>query len=567
MALVEPKKVAGGAFGQFLAEKRSELQKELQGKPVTEITKLASAKFKALSEEERAIYQEKYLTAKAKYEADLKAFEEAGGEKKQRKAKGKKDGKKTKDPDAPKRPGGGAYGCFLAKHRAAFQKETAGQPVTAVTKLASAKWSALSADEKKIYEDEYKAKKEAYDEAMKSYVPREGAEEPAVKKPRLEAKEAKVMDKEPKAKAAADGPKRARGRPRADGAAKAVKAKAPKGEEVELQATVLAKAEKVGMSEALRKLANREDIKASGKSQSAMLKALEENRGLVHPAKRALLGDGNREESAAMRGECHGELEIRWERLPTEMALATMTETCSCGTADADEDMHKEDCKARTRGEMLRLLGAVRKSNTLVRLADMEPMFQILGLNRLFCNKPPRETSALDPGFVIYRGVGGVNTPSGVFGDHSNMVPHAWKGVSVSLTSHDFLQQQEGFKPNTVPEGGTTIFPRLWVRITCSSWSHREKRPSKSTAGHSRHSGPLGSQIPDTSSWESVPTHLMGIAPVNEEPHSKQPPTLKTMQSQDDWEIGRTKTLRPSNAGCFPDLINNEKIEHKVPRR
>ena len=111
-----------------------------------------------------------------------------------------------------------------------------------------------------------------------------------MKKPRLEAKEAKVMDKEPKAKAAADGPKRARGRPRADGAAKAVKAKAPKGEEVELQATVLAKAEKVGMSEALRKLANREDIKASGKSQSAMLKALEENRGLVHPAKRALLG-------------------------------------------------------------------------------------------------------------------------------------------------------------------------------------------------------------------------------------------------------------------------------------
>lgn len=248
----------------------------------------------------------------------------------------------------------------------------------------------------------------------------------------------------------------------------------------------------------------------------------------------------------------------------TEMALATMTETCSCGTADADEDMHKEDCKARTRGEMLRLLGAVWKSNTLVRLADMEPMFQILGLNRLFCNKVPRETSALDPGFVIYRGVAGVNTPSGVFGDHSNMVPHAWKGVSVSLGSHDFLQQQEGFKPNTVPEGGTSVFPRLWVRITCSSWSHREKRPSKSTSGHSRHSGPLGAQIPDTSSWESVPTHLMGILPVNEEPCSKFPPTLKTMQSQDDWEIGRTKTLRPPNTGCFPDLINNEKIEHKV---
>ncbi|CAK9035935.1 unnamed protein product [Durusdinium trenchii] len=299
MALVEPKKVAGGAFGQFLAEKRSELQKELQGKPVTEITKLASAKFKALTEEERAVYQEKYVAAKAKYDADLKAFEEAGGERKQRKTKGsKKDGKKKKDPDAPKRPAGGAYGCFLAKNRAAFQKETAGQPITAVTKLASAKWSALSADDKKVFEDEYKAKKEAYDEAMKSYVPvpRED-EEPPAKKQRLSkeekeaAKQSKAAEKgAAKAKKADAAPKQARaGRPTQPKAG----AKGAKGvatDSVELQATVLAKAEKAGMTEALKKLANREDIKASGKSQSAMLKALEENRGLVHPAKRALLG-------------------------------------------------------------------------------------------------------------------------------------------------------------------------------------------------------------------------------------------------------------------------------------
>ena len=54
--------------------------------------------------------------------------------------KGKKDIKKKKDPQAPKKPAGGAYGCFLAKNRAAFMKECSGQPVTAVTKLASAKW-------------------------------------------------------------------------------------------------------------------------------------------------------------------------------------------------------------------------------------------------------------------------------------------------------------------------------------------------------------------------------------------------------------------------------------------
>ena len=96
-----------------------------------------------------------------------------------------------------------------------------------------------------------------------------------------------------------------------------------------------------------------------------------------------------------------------------------------------------------------------------------------------------------------------------------------------------FHSCQEGFKPNQVllpqtpsactiylqsllhhtrPERGTTVFPRLWVRITCSSWpgtpicvlvlvvamsllrSHREKRTSKSTSGHNRHTvaGPLG---------------------------------------------------------------------------
>ncbi|CAE7222324.1 ppiA [Symbiodinium microadriaticum] len=254
----------------------------------------------------------------------------------------------------------------------------------------------------------------------------------------------------------------------------------------------------------------------------------------------------------------------------TENAATTMgTDISSCGTDGTDDDSQlrsQSEMRARTRGDMLRLLRAVRKSNMLVRLADMEPMFQILGLNRLFCSKPPRETSALDPGFVAYRGVAGVNTPSGAFGEfhHSNVVPHAWKGISVSLASHDFLQQQEGFKPNQVPERGTTVFPRLWVRITCSSWSHREKRTSKSTSGHNRHTvaGPLGAEIPGPTNWESVPTHLMGISPVNEEQCSKFPPTLKTMQSQDDWDIGRTKTLRAPNN--MPELMNNEKIEHKV---
>ncbi|CAL1173865.1 unnamed protein product [Cladocopium goreaui] len=202
---MEPKKVAGGAYGQFLAEKRPELQAECKGQPITAVTKLASKKFKALSEKERAVYQEKYLAAKAKYDEDMKTFLANGGEKKARKSReDKADKKKKKDPDAPKKPAGGAYGCWLAKNRPSFQAQCKGQPVTAITKLASAKWKELSAKEKAVFEDEYKKKLEEYQEAKKSYVPPaadDDAEEPSPKR-RKAAKEDEAKA-EPKAKAKA----------------------------------------------------------------------------------------------------------------------------------------------------------------------------------------------------------------------------------------------------------------------------------------------------------------------------------------------------------------------------
>ena len=48
-------------------------------------------------------------------------------------------------------------------------KEVAGQPVTAVTKLASARWKALGEDEKKVYQDRYEAAK-ALAEGSTSYM-------------------------------------------------------------------------------------------------------------------------------------------------------------------------------------------------------------------------------------------------------------------------------------------------------------------------------------------------------------------------------------------------------------
>eukprot|EP00439_Symbiodinium_sp_Y106_P077144 s71_g16.t1 len=161
------------------------------------VAKLAGNRYKTLGEDVKAEYQKKFEDAKAKYEADMKAFLDAGGEKKGIKRKAEKASKPKKDPAAPKKPAGGAFGCFLAKNRAAFTKEVEGQPVTAITKLASEKWKKLSEDEKKVFQAEYETKKADYEEAKKSYVPLPSAENEETAKPAKKAR----LSKEEKAAA------------------------------------------------------------------------------------------------------------------------------------------------------------------------------------------------------------------------------------------------------------------------------------------------------------------------------------------------------------------------------
>jgi len=174
-ALEQPKKPAGGAYGQFLAEKRQEFMKACEGKPITAVSKMAGEAFKKLTDAQKKPYQEKYEAAKIKFEKDMAAFLAAGGEKQKgaaalrtekRKAK---EGKKKKDPNAPKKPAGGAYGQFLAEKRPEFAKACTGQPVTAVTKMASEAWKQLSDAQKKPYEAKYAKAAEEYKKALAEY--------------------------------------------------------------------------------------------------------------------------------------------------------------------------------------------------------------------------------------------------------------------------------------------------------------------------------------------------------------------------------------------------------------
>jgi len=163
-----PKRPAGGAFGCFLAANRKTFEKECPGAAITGVAKLASTKWKEASEADTKKYQKQYEEKKAAYDEAMKSYVPPAGVDVGNKRSFKKP---KKDPNAPKRPAGGAFGCFLAANRKTFVKECPGDPIAGVTKLASTRWKAASEADTKKYQKQYEEKKAAYEKAMNSYVP------------------------------------------------------------------------------------------------------------------------------------------------------------------------------------------------------------------------------------------------------------------------------------------------------------------------------------------------------------------------------------------------------------
>jgi len=274
MAGEQPKKITGGAFGQFLTENRAALIKEVPGQPATAAVKLASVRFKTLNDLAKSKYQKMYEAAKVKYEKDLAAFLSGGGEMKARKSKKDKEVKKSKDPNKPKQPAGGAFGCFLAKKRAEFMKELGpGKAVTAVTKLASERWKSVSEAEKRPFQKEFEEKQALYKKAMETYVP-----------PVVEEDDKDGSDEEDEEEEAGeeedDAPKKRKATSQNDAPA-AKKGKTESSPEVE------AEAKKLGFLLKLKSLAENAKVKSS---PAEILAELQKQNGSVVAAKKALLG-------------------------------------------------------------------------------------------------------------------------------------------------------------------------------------------------------------------------------------------------------------------------------------
>jgi hypothetical protein len=279
---VQPKKPAGGAYGCYMNKHRADFQKQCPGQSVAAVSKLAGAKWKALPENEKAVYVKEYEVKKAAYEKDIADFIAAGGVKQKgvtalraEKRKARQSKKAKTDPNRPKKPAGGAYGCYVSKHRAEFQKQCPGQSVAAVSKLAGAKWKALPESEKAVYEKEYEVKKAAYAKAMESYVPPAGAagEEAAEgDEDDDENEDGEEEEAEGDEGSAPSPPKKAK--------------MAPAGEDAE----VMAQAKKENMHVKLKTLLQRPEIVSKKLSADAVFKALKSAQGKTIEAKKALLG-------------------------------------------------------------------------------------------------------------------------------------------------------------------------------------------------------------------------------------------------------------------------------------
>merc|ERR1712070_22301 len=119
-----------------------------------------------------------------KFEKDMAAFLAGGGVKQKgaaalRSEKRKaKEGKKKKDPNAPKRPAGGAYGVFLAENRQKIAKSLpVDHKMTDVGKAAGEQWRALPEAAKKPYEEKYQKLMAQFRKAMEEYKKTHGADE------------------------------------------------------------------------------------------------------------------------------------------------------------------------------------------------------------------------------------------------------------------------------------------------------------------------------------------------------------------------------------------------------
>lgn len=313
---LKPKR-AVSAYWLFTNEIRENVTKESREKNggkanIGAIAKEMSSRWATLSEADKQVYEAKAAKDKERHAAEFAAYLEASDPAASLR-------KKHQDM-IPKKPMS-AYSLFsqdpAIREKAAEALKAAGQQEPKAKEL-SAKlnemWKAASAEEKSPFEErgkkdhadfvekqkawqatpefaEIEKAETAQEEKKKAAEVQQHQEEASEAKGKKRGRPAAKEQASPKGKEPAQ--KKAKESPQTSGPKQTKKSEAKNRAATtapEIDQAVVAKAAKLGLESALRNLAGRPEIIASGKQSSDLLAALQASNGLVHPARRALLG-------------------------------------------------------------------------------------------------------------------------------------------------------------------------------------------------------------------------------------------------------------------------------------
>ncbi|CAK0813917.1 unnamed protein product [Prorocentrum cordatum] len=330
----------GSVVGKLAGEKWKAMSAEARKPFEDRAAELKSAYEKAMEEFKSAGGQ----VGKRRLEKSEGKKAKAEGKQAKADKKAKKDARASSGkPSRPPSP----YWLWLGENREALAKEAGSTKPPVVAKLASEKWKAVSEEDRKPFEVKAAELRAAYDKAVEEWKNNGGVEDGAKqgsprnrkadnaktlpakqgssrkrKADKAETPPAKLsrasVDRDSSKKAdnaktlpAKQGSSRKRKADKAetppaklsrasvdrDSSKKAPGAQgksrgkaAPATAAVVLEKDIAEKAEKAGFTSVLQKFLAREDVVASGKSQAEAFQALEAVGGLMHPARRTLLG-------------------------------------------------------------------------------------------------------------------------------------------------------------------------------------------------------------------------------------------------------------------------------------
>jgi hypothetical protein len=161
---------------------REQFKRENPGMTFGQLAKYTSHMYKNLTPEEKATWEARSQQDKARYDAEISAYVPPPGHDSrgvliddQRPRKRNK--RSPKDPSAPKRASG-AYVFFTNEMRPKVLQEYPGIKFVELGKVLGERWRALSAEEKKKYEDMASEDKARFQMEMQQYTAEQASVEP-----------------------------------------------------------------------------------------------------------------------------------------------------------------------------------------------------------------------------------------------------------------------------------------------------------------------------------------------------------------------------------------------------